>query len=101
MGRAEGRIENYLRRRVREEGGQIRKLRWIGRRGAPDNMIWWSGGRLAFVECKAAGEEIDPRSIQGREFRRMEEAGLPVFRARSEADVEMIIDRVKNNACNT
>ena len=95
MGRAEAKVENYLRRRVKAEGGQIRKLRWIGRRGAPDNLIWWSGGRLAFVECKAAGEEIDPRSLQGREFRRMAEAGLPVFRAASEADVEKIIATVK------
>lgn len=96
MGRPEGRIEGYLRRRVKEEGGEIRKLRWIGRRGGPDDLIWFSGGRLAFVECKAPGEEVDWRSVQGREIRRMHDDGLEVYVVSSFEQVDDMIQRVKN-----
>lgn len=32
-------IEAYLVERVRELGGEIRKVKWIGRRGAPDRLV--------------------------------------------------------------
>lgn len=96
MGKPEGKIENYLRRRVKEEGGEIRKLRWIGRQGAPDNMFWFSEGRLAFVECKAPGEVVDWRSQQGREIRRMHDDGLDVYVVSSFEQVDDMIHRVKN-----
>lgn len=32
-------IENHLVRRVRELGGEVRKVQWIGRRGAPDRVV--------------------------------------------------------------
>lgn len=53
MGRAEGLVEHYLVRRVKERGGEIRKLSWVGRSGAPDRLVMFPGGRLIFVECKS------------------------------------------------
>ena len=32
-------IENHLVRRVRELGGEVRKVQWIGRRAAPDRLV--------------------------------------------------------------
>ena len=32
-------IEKYLARRVKELGGEVRKVKWIGRRGAPDRVV--------------------------------------------------------------
>jgi hypothetical protein len=32
-------IEKYLIRRVRELGGECRKVKWIGRAGAPDRLV--------------------------------------------------------------
>ena len=73
----EGKIEAYLRRRVLETGGRIRKLSWIGRRGAPDRLIWWPGPRLAFVELKAPGKKATPQ--QAREHDRLRADGFSVL----------------------
>jgi hypothetical protein len=32
-------IEKYLVRRVKELGGEVRKVQWIGRNGAPDRLV--------------------------------------------------------------
>lgn len=73
----EGKIEAYLRRRVLETGGRIRKLSWIGRRGAPDRLIWWPGPLLAFVELKAPGKKPTPQ--QEREHERLRADGFTVL----------------------
>jgi hypothetical protein len=56
-------------------GWLVRKLGWIGRRGAPDRLFM-KGGRAIFVEFKATGEKPDP--IQVREIARMRSAGMEV-----------------------
>lgn len=95
MGRPEARIENYLRRRVKEEGGWIRKARWIGRRGAADNIMGWEHPHLAFVECKREGEDIDWNSPQGREIKRLRALGYPVYVVNSKPAVDRMIAEVK------
>jgi hypothetical protein len=32
-------VESYLVRRVREQGGEVRKVQWVGRKGAPDRLV--------------------------------------------------------------
>lgn len=32
-------IEKYLVKRVKEMGGEVRKVKWIGREGAPDRLV--------------------------------------------------------------
>jgi len=32
-------IEDHLVKRVRELGGEVRKVKWIGRRNAPDRLV--------------------------------------------------------------
>lgn len=95
MGRAEGKVEDYLRRRVREEGGTIRKFRWIGRRGAADNLVWFTFPNVALVECKAEGKDTDPRSQQARDLRRMREARWPVYAVSSREEVDELLARMR------
>lgn len=57
-------------------GWLVRKLSWIGRRGAPDRLFM-KEGRAIFVEFKATGEKPDP--IQVREIARMRKAGMTVY----------------------
>jgi CelD/BcsL family acetyltransferase involved in cellulose biosynthesis len=50
-------IERYLCKRVKELGGEVRKVQWIGRNGAPDRLVMLppyrnSGITTAFVELK-------------------------------------------------
>lgn len=98
MGRPEARIEDRLRRRVKEEGGRIRKTRWISRRGCADNLVWWPGPRIAFVECKPPGEDVDWDSLQGREIKRMRADGWTVLVVNSLAGVEDAIKLIKGVA---
>lgn len=69
-------IEKYLVKRVAEAGGEIRKVRYIGRRDCPDRIVMFPGSRLIWVELKKPGEK--PRSGQLREHKRLREAGQRV-----------------------
>lgn len=71
----ESEIEAYLVKRVRELGGEVRKVKWIGRRGAPDRLVMADGSTL-WVELKAPGETCRPHQI--REHERMRRMGQRV-----------------------
>lgn len=65
-------IEDYLCRRVRAMGGEVRKVKWLGRNGAPDRRVMLPG-RPFWAELKATGKE--PTKAQAREHGRMRAAG--------------------------
>ena len=101
----ESKVEDYLVRRVQEEGGEVRKLKWIGRRNAPDRVVMlpekhypaWSGepakpggvcwGYAKTREARTLWVEVkNPATIltfpanaheraQAREHKRMRDAG--------------------------
>lgn len=101
-------IEAYLVKRVEELGGEIRKVKWIGRRNAPDRVVMlperyahpWDGktirpGQICYAEPKRWGprtiwvEVKNPETIktfpansheraQAREHQRMRDAGQTV-----------------------
>jgi len=95
MGAPEAKIEGYLRKRVKETGGAIRKFRWIGRRGAADNLVWYKFPAVALVEVKREGATVDPRSQQARDLRRMREAGWLVYVVSSHEEVDAMIEEVR------
>ncbi len=68
-------IEKYLVKRVKEAGGEIRKVKWIGRRGAPDRRVMLDGGH--WVELKTPGGKLRPEQI--REHQRMYKNGDSVW----------------------
>lgn len=65
-------IEAYLVKRVKALGGEIRKVKWIGRNGAPDRVVMLPTA-LLWVELKAPGEKCKPH--QTREHKRMRVMG--------------------------
>lgn len=98
-------IEDYLVKRVKAMGGEVRKVQWIGRIGAPDRLVmlpekihpaWndpngraqingqplhWGRGyvtpaKTIWVELKAPGAK--PRPSQVREHERMRDMGQRV-----------------------
>ncbi|MCE1244909.1 hypothetical protein [Oryzomicrobium sp.] len=71
----ESAIEKYLVERVKALGGEVRKVRWIGRNGAPDRLAMLPGKTL-WVELKAPGEKCRPHQI--REHERMRRMGQRV-----------------------
>lgn len=58
-------IENHLRKRVKETGGEHRKCGWIGRRGAPDDLCGWPAvQRHGWAECKRPGETATDQQLR-------------------------------------
>ena len=73
----EGRVSAALRQAVINCGGEIRKVQWQGRVGAPDWLVMLCGSAL-FVEAKA--HDGVPRRSQMVEFSRISRAsGIPVL----------------------
>jgi len=72
----ESTIEAALVERVRVLGGEVRKVTWLGRIGAPDRAVFLPGGRLLWVELKAPGAK--PRPSQLREHARLRAMGQVV-----------------------
>ena len=71
----ESTIENYLVERTKVAGGECRKLKWIGRHGAPDRIVMLNG-QVIFIELKAPGEKAKPHQV--REHERMRRMGQRV-----------------------
>jgi hypothetical protein len=88
-----GRLQDHLKHVVQKSGGQYRKARWEGRKGCPDCFVWWTWPRAAFIEIKADGDRLS--GLQQREIERMRETGIPVFIARSIADIDEIVKKVR------
>ena len=64
-----------------EDGWEVRKLKWLGRVGAPDRLFY-KDGRAVFIEFKKPqnGKLKDLRSVpQRREGDRMLAAGLEYY----------------------
>jgi hypothetical protein len=74
----ESSVEEYFNRRVKETGGETRKAKWLGRRGAPDRLAGWPNGRYAFVELKEPTQGWGLQDHQAREHQRMLSWGLKV-----------------------
>ena len=72
----EGRLVDFLRRRVAELGGATRKCEWSNHAGAPDIFVMLSGVHF-WVELKQYGQK--PRPIQTREHGLMRQAGCAVY----------------------
>ena len=83
----ENMIEEYLKRRVAFFSGEIRKVKWINRHGAPDRLVLLPAvdtmgpagtipAKQLWVELKATGKEVEAH--QQREHDRMRAFGLCV-----------------------
>jgi hypothetical protein len=73
----EAAVESYFKRRVRETGGEERKVVFPGRKGAPDRLCGWPNGRHAFVELKRPKGKAEKH--QEREHRRLASIGFDVW----------------------
>lgn len=84
----ESQIEKHLVNRVVELGGEVRKVNWVGRRGAPDRLVMLPPlevntknfkcrkHRTIWVELKAPGVKPEPHQL--REHERMRRMGQRV-----------------------
>lgn len=90
-------IEKYLVKQVKAAGGEVRKVQWIGRSGAPDRLVmlpFEAGERIdspetIWVELKAPGKKAEPHQL--REHARMRKMGQRVAVVDSLAGVDEIL----------
>jgi hypothetical protein len=97
----ESTIEKHLVKRVKALGGEVRKVQWVGRNGAPDRLVMLpAGARWAepglrsaaltiWVELKAPG--VPPEPHQLREHARMRKMGQHVVVIDSIEGVEELL----------
>lgn len=77
-------IEQHLVERVKALGGEVRKVKWLDRVGAPDRLVllprnatrWARLTAHVFVELKATGKPV--KSHQQREHDRLRALGCQV-----------------------
>lgn len=98
-----GKLQAHLKRVVQQSGGQYRKVRWEGRRGCPDCFVWWTWPNAAFIEIKAETDHYKDRyrKLQEREVGRMQDAGIPVFTARTIEEIDEIVEKVRKGVATT
>ena len=82
-------IERYLVHHVRHAGGEVRKVQWIGRRGAPDRVVMLPEQTIVFVELKAPGKKAYPHQV--REHARMARMGVSVLVIDSFEQIDRLI----------
>ena len=96
----ESKVEKHLVKRVKAMGGEVRKVKWLGRRGAPDRVVMLprEGGIFTnwnctiWVELKATN--VEPEDHQLREHKRMRDCGQRVVVIDSLAGVEALLSPV-------
>ena len=84
----ESQVEDYLHTRAKQLGGDYRRLCWIGRSGACDDLILLSGLHM-LVECKKQGKKATP--AQAREHDLLRAAGFTVHVVSTFADIDAIL----------
>ena len=88
-------VAKYLIHRVYELDGEIRKVTWTNRAGAPDYVIMYRG-ITAWVEAKSTNKK--PSHHQCREHERLRTQGQWVIVLDSKASVDQFISVLKERS---
>ena len=83
-------VESYLVCRVKERGGEARKLVDLGRKGFPDRTCMFDNRHVFYVETKPPkGHEVYP--WQARQHTKLRAMGYNVYVARTRGEVDRIM----------
>ena len=88
-------VERYLVRRTKEAGGEIRKVRWVGRRGAPDRLVMLPGVTI-WVELKRPGGVTQPH--QEREHGKLKKMGQQVVVIDSKQAIDTLFKEIQHDS---
>lgn len=86
--RLESDLERAFTKHIHRTGGDVRKVKWIGRRGAPDRAVLYPDGEICWVELKTTAGTLTP--WQKREHERLRTMGQMVHVIRSKEDYMQI-----------
>ena len=88
----ESKIESHFTRCWKALGGEVRKVKWLDRIGAPDRLAMLPDGRHWWIEFKAPGTK--PETYQAREHTRLWKMGQKVLVLDSIEAVDTFIEGV-------
>jgi hypothetical protein len=86
--------ENYLHKRVRELGGEHRRIKWLGHDKSPDDLVSLPGRFPFLVEVKAPGVKFPHNAherAQAREHERLRRMGFKVFVVSSFEEIDEVL----------
>lgn len=84
-------IESYFVMRVKDTGGEQRKVTFPGHPGAPDRWAGWPTGFNALVELKRPDGKPEPH--QAREHAKLRRCGFRVEVLSTKAQVDAFIEK--------
>lgn len=76
---------------AKDKGFFVRKVKWVGRRSAPDKLYSRHDTGPFFVEWKRPGKDVE--GVQAREAQRMRDAGITVYAVNSWREARALFDR--------
>ncbi len=86
----ESKVEEYLHQRAKDLGGSYRRVSWIGRNGANDDLILLPlQKRHMLVECKRPKKTAT--EAQAREHDRLRDAGFEVYVVSTFQEIDAIL----------
>lgn len=90
-------VEAHLVQRVKAQGGETRKVEWIGRSSAPDQLVMLPGGITLWVEVKNPDTVLTfpanaHERAQAREHARMRALGQRVEVVGTKGQVDALLD---------
>lgn len=91
----ERKIEEKLRKAVRQKGGLCWKFVSPGNARVPDRIILMQKGKFAFVELKATGETMRP--LQEKRKRQLQSLGIKVFCLDCVEDIPKVISEIEGS----
>lgn len=91
MSPTEAKVEKHLCERVEETGGEVRKIKFLDRNGAPDRACMWPDHPIVWVEVKRPGGPTHGR--QEREHDALRAMGQQVELLQSFEEVDEFIER--------
>lgn len=92
----EGKVRTHLRKEARRRGFEHRKLGWIARVGAPDELVFWPDvpkghpSIHALVEVKRQDGTLEAH--QDREINRLRKAGFTVWTIYNVEGADILLD---------
>ena len=84
-------VVDYLKKRVEQEGGDLRKCKWEGRRNAPDWFVMLHGQYWVETKCSKNGRVSVGQSLEHKIFARH---GIKVWLIKNFAEVDAFVHHI-------
>lgn len=88
-------VESKLVKAVKAKGGLAPKFVSPGFDGVPDRIALLPGGKIAFIELKAAGKILRP--LQVRRKRQLESLGFSVYCIDKPEQIGGLLDEIQSS----